>query len=146
MSKTALTHFKVYLEEKGAELAKFPELIPFFALPYVKHPKEHASFNHLFTQKWVSNIRENLIHQLKAFGTLGSSSDLEILLHSSKNDINLPFEKTHEEEVSKMREALRQRNKEVEELKANYKKLEGESKITMKAIHQKWASFVRWGN
>jgi len=143
ISKTALNHFKIYLEEKGAELAKFNDLIQYFALPYIKNLKEHASFKQLFTQSWLNKLREDLSHQLKTFGTLQSNSELEMLLVSSKPDNNLTFNKTSDDEIGKLKEMVRLRSREIEELKLNYKKLENESKVTMKDIHRNWATFSR---
>ena len=47
-SKESISDLKNFLEEKGNELSKFPDLIPFFALPYIKNIREHASFKNLF--------------------------------------------------------------------------------------------------
>lgn len=144
VNKNALNLFKAYLEEKGAELAKFPDLIPFFALPYVKNLKEHASFKHLFTQTWVTTLRDSLAQELKSFGTLGSSSELENILCTHKIDKTGNSNRPNDEEQVKLKDTLRGKLRELEESRSSYKKLETESKSTMKAIHQKWASFVRW--
>lgn len=39
---------KVYLEEgAGSELSEVPELLPYFALPYIPNPKSHPLFKDL---------------------------------------------------------------------------------------------------
>ena len=39
---------KTYLEEgEGAKLSQVPELVPYFALPYVTNPKQHPLFKDL---------------------------------------------------------------------------------------------------
>ena len=45
--------FKQYLDEKGGELSKTSEFLPFYAFPYVKSPLKHPAFKEtIFTTKW----------------------------------------------------------------------------------------------
>lgn len=44
----AMVHFHYYLESKGSVLSDCAEFLPFYALPYVPHPKTHPSFQELF--------------------------------------------------------------------------------------------------
>lgn len=79
-SKEAMAEFRHFLEEKGAELAKEPELIPFFALPYAKNLREHSSFSHLFRDDWALRVREALHSHLTSVSDPEKVSDLERLL------------------------------------------------------------------
>ncbi|KXS11593.1 hypothetical protein M427DRAFT_424463 [Gonapodya prolifera JEL478] len=41
---TSLSNFKTYIETRGSSLVRDPELLPYFALPYVADPGQHPSF------------------------------------------------------------------------------------------------------
>lgn len=56
-SATSMKRFKTYLETSGLELAKAPEFLPFYALPFVDNAKEHPTFKELLTSKWESEVR-----------------------------------------------------------------------------------------
>jgi len=43
-----ITHFKQYLETRGAALSQTTEFLPFYALPFVPNPTVHPSFQELF--------------------------------------------------------------------------------------------------
>ncbi|MGH0134046.1 UNVERIFIED_CONTAM: hypothetical protein FKN15_011805 [Acipenser sinensis] len=43
-----ITHFKHYLETRGAALSQTTEFLPFYALPFVPNPTVHPSFKELF--------------------------------------------------------------------------------------------------
>lgn len=43
-----ITHFKHYLETRGAALSQTTEFLPFYALPFVPNPMLHPSFQELF--------------------------------------------------------------------------------------------------
>ncbi|RXN25590.1 lisH domain-containing ARMC9 [Labeo rohita] len=43
-----ITHFKHYLETRGAALSQTTEFLPFYALPFVPNPTVHPSFQELF--------------------------------------------------------------------------------------------------
>jgi len=53
LSQIEIERLKKFLEINGSELTKYPELIPFFAIPYFKNLKEHQSFKHLFEKNWI---------------------------------------------------------------------------------------------
>ena len=59
-SKGSIERFRNYLENKGPDLAKTTELIPFFALPYIKNPYEHPTMKVLFTKDWTANLKTQL--------------------------------------------------------------------------------------
>ncbi|XP_061204758.1 lisH domain-containing protein ARMC9 isoform X3 [Neopsephotus bourkii] len=55
-----ISHFKGYLETKGAALSQTPEFLPFYALPFVPNPMVHPSFKELFQDSWTSDLRMRL--------------------------------------------------------------------------------------
>ncbi|XP_077058664.1 lisH domain-containing protein ARMC9 isoform X1 [Siphateles boraxobius] len=55
-----ITHFKQYLETRGAALSQTTEFLPFYALPFVPNPTVHPSFQELFQDSWIPELRERL--------------------------------------------------------------------------------------
>ncbi|XP_067254605.1 lisH domain-containing protein ARMC9 isoform X4 [Chanodichthys erythropterus] len=55
-----ITHFKHYLETRGAALCQTTEFLPFYALPFVPNPTVHPSFQELFQDSWMPELRERL--------------------------------------------------------------------------------------
>ncbi|KAK5930707.1 hypothetical protein CgunFtcFv8_026923 [Champsocephalus gunnari] len=43
-----ISHFKQYLETRGASLSQTAEFLPYYALPFVPNPTVHPSFKNLF--------------------------------------------------------------------------------------------------
>jgi hypothetical protein len=61
--KQAMSELKTFLTINGEELAKIEELLPYYALPYLKDPYTHPLFKNIFTDEW----RIGLVAQLKDF-------------------------------------------------------------------------------
>ncbi|NXG81060.1 ARMC9 protein, partial [Baryphthengus martii] len=55
-----ISHFKAYLETKGAALSQTTEFLPFYALPFVPNPMIHPSFKELFQDSWTLDLRTRL--------------------------------------------------------------------------------------
>lgn len=55
-----VSHFKAYLETKGAALSQTTEFLPFYALPFVPNPMAHPSFKELFQDSWTLDLRTRL--------------------------------------------------------------------------------------
>ncbi|XP_071608538.1 lisH domain-containing protein ARMC9 isoform X1 [Heliangelus exortis] len=55
-----ISHFKAYLETKGAALSQSMEFLPFYALPFVPNPMVHPSFKELFQDSWTVDLRTRL--------------------------------------------------------------------------------------
>ncbi|XP_051550406.1 lisH domain-containing protein ARMC9 isoform X2 [Myxocyprinus asiaticus] len=55
-----ISHFKHYLETRGAALSQTTEFLPFYALPFVPNPMLHPSFQELFQDSWMPELRERL--------------------------------------------------------------------------------------
>ncbi|XP_057181405.1 lisH domain-containing protein ARMC9 isoform X2 [Triplophysa rosa] len=55
-----ITHFKHYLETRGAALSQTTEFLPFYAFPFVPNPMLHPSFQELFQDSWMADLRAKL--------------------------------------------------------------------------------------
>ncbi|NXF30007.1 ARMC9 protein, partial [Nyctibius bracteatus] len=55
-----ISHFKAYLETKGAAMSQTTEFLPFYALPFVPNPMVHPSFKELFQDSWTLDLRTRL--------------------------------------------------------------------------------------
>ncbi|XP_041095701.1 lisH domain-containing protein ARMC9-like [Polyodon spathula] len=55
-----ITHFKHYLETRGAALSQTTEFLPFYALPFVPNPTVHPSFKELFQKENGQGNKEAL--------------------------------------------------------------------------------------
>ncbi|XP_059507095.1 lisH domain-containing protein ARMC9 isoform X4 [Stegostoma tigrinum] len=54
------SHFKSYLETRGAALSQTTEFLPFYALPFVPNPTVHPSFKELFQDSWSLELKMRL--------------------------------------------------------------------------------------
>lgn len=57
--------FKHYLDTKGRPMATDPTFLAFFALPYIREPQCHPSFQQLFTPAFASQLQSQLKHFLR---------------------------------------------------------------------------------
>lgn len=48
--------FKDFLNTKGADFCKTTEFLPFYALPHIPNPLNHATFKKYFTQAWCHQL------------------------------------------------------------------------------------------
>eukprot|EP00051_Salpingoeca_urceolata_P015823 m.207063 g.207063 ORF g.207063 m.207063 type:complete len:831 (-) comp18511_c0_seq4:168-2660(-) len=55
--EVTLPRFRSFLETKGAALSKTTEFLPFYALPFVPDPDQHPSFQVLFSNEWVPDLK-----------------------------------------------------------------------------------------
>uniref|UniRef100_A0AAR2M112 LisH domain-containing protein ARMC9 n=1 Tax=Pygocentrus nattereri TaxID=42514 RepID=A0AAR2M112_PYGNA len=55
-----ISHFRHYLETRGAALSQTTEFLPFYALPFVPNPAAHPSFQELFQDSWAPDLRKRL--------------------------------------------------------------------------------------
>ncbi|XP_032887242.1 lisH domain-containing protein ARMC9 isoform X8 [Amblyraja radiata] len=51
------SHFKTYLETRGAALSQTTEFLPYYALPFVPNPTIHPSFKELFQDSWTLDLK-----------------------------------------------------------------------------------------
>ncbi|XP_021252767.1 lisH domain-containing protein ARMC9 isoform X2 [Numida meleagris] len=79
-----ISHFKSYLETKGAALSCTTEFLPFYALPFVPNPVMHPSFNKLFEDSWMLDLRTRLEKFLRL--TLKASQTPRLLTLLKENE------------------------------------------------------------
>ncbi|KAL1023357.1 hypothetical protein UPYG_G00039680 [Umbra pygmaea] len=73
-----ISHFKQYLETRGATLSQTTEFLPYYALPFVPNPMVHPSFRDLFEDSWMPEMKQKLENFLSA--TLKVSNTPRLLL------------------------------------------------------------------
>ena len=73
----AIIELKDFLSRNGEELSKIEELLPYYALPYLKEPHAHPQFKGIFSEDWQKGIQKNLE---KFLGVLYSSSSKPFIL------------------------------------------------------------------
>ena len=78
----SMNSFKSYLENRGSELSHMPEFIPYFAMPYVQNPRTHPSFQTLFDESWVSELRRR-VEQFLSHSLEGSAKPRLFELYKS---------------------------------------------------------------
>ncbi|CAD8158225.1 unnamed protein product [Paramecium octaurelia] len=89
IDKNSINQFKQYLDSKGGDLSKTNEVLPFYALPYVKNPELHQTFQHLFTHEWIADLRQRLKEFLQSiFGYEQTGSLLKRLFLSKEGSSN----------------------------------------------------------
>ncbi|KAF7659337.1 hypothetical protein LDENG_00299370 [Lucifuga dentata] len=55
-----ISHFKQYLETRGATLSQSTEFLPYYALPFVPNPTVHPAFRELFQDSWIPQLKDKL--------------------------------------------------------------------------------------
>jgi len=58
--KQAIAELKSFLMTNGEKLAKIEELLPYYALLYLKDPYIHPNFREIFTDEWRAKIKSQL--------------------------------------------------------------------------------------
>ncbi|CAD8145284.1 unnamed protein product [Paramecium octaurelia] len=114
MDKNSINQFKQYLDSKGGDLSKTNEALPFYALPYVKNPEIHPSFQHLFTHEWIAELRFRLKEFIQSiYGQDQNGSILKRLFLSKEGSQNIQ----QQEFQKKIADNIRQLQLENNELK-----------------------------
>ncbi|XP_058257570.1 lisH domain-containing protein ARMC9 isoform X1 [Hemibagrus wyckioides] len=87
-----ISHFKHFLETRGAVLSQTTEFLPFYALPFVPNPVAHPSFKELFQDSWTLDLRKRLEKVLVS--TLrASAAPRLVMLHRESTKSNREFMK-----------------------------------------------------
>ncbi|KAI9003707.1 hypothetical protein BC832DRAFT_88588 [Gaertneriomyces semiglobifer] len=76
--------FKLFLETSGAELAAQPEFLPYYALPYLPNPRDHPSFQEIFSDFWVADLEERLRGFLRGALKASAKPRLVAILEKAK--------------------------------------------------------------
>jgi LisH domain-containing protein ARMC9 len=56
----SMGRFKKFLETSGAGLAKSPQFLPYYALPFIPDPKQHPTFKEMFQPQWLNDLKARL--------------------------------------------------------------------------------------
>lgn len=56
----AVDEFRGYLIKNGEEFSKIDDLLPYYALPYLKEPFNHPLFKEVLTEAWVNSLSAKL--------------------------------------------------------------------------------------
>ncbi|XP_054838948.1 lisH domain-containing protein ARMC9 [Eublepharis macularius] len=119
-----MSHFKTYLETKGAALSQTTEFLPFYALPFVPNPVIHPSFKELFQESWESDLKTRLEEFLSASLKANSTSRLLALYKENVQGSQEMLQQLHQQLVESERKTmtcLKQFNK----IQADYHNLIG---------------------
>jgi hypothetical protein len=57
---------KSYLQKNSFFISQYPELLAYFALPYIPNPVDHPNFCDLFTTNWVKSLKHRVLECTKA--------------------------------------------------------------------------------
>ncbi|KAJ3341180.1 LisH domain-containing protein armc9 [Gonapodya sp. JEL0774] len=85
---TSLSHFKRYIETRGSSLARDPELLPYFALPYVADPGRHPSFGEVMMTSWVDDLWNRANAFLKPASTVHGVPKLVHMIKAAKEHLS----------------------------------------------------------
>ncbi|XP_075878712.1 lisH domain-containing protein ARMC9 isoform X3 [Nelusetta ayraudi] len=72
-----ISHFKQYLETRGAALSQSTTFLSYYALAFIPNPAVHPSFKDLFQDSWMTQLKDKLERFLSV--TLKSSNTPRLL-------------------------------------------------------------------
>ena len=58
--KKNMEEFKIYLEQNKSNQFKNPEILSYYALPYVPDPRKNSSYINLFRPEWIQCLKEQI--------------------------------------------------------------------------------------
>ncbi|XP_053369497.1 lisH domain-containing protein ARMC9-like [Clarias gariepinus] len=93
-----MSHFKHFLETRGAALSQTTEFLPFYALPFVPNPVTHPSFKEIFQDSWTLDLRKKLEMVLVSTLKASATPRLLILYRESTNNNREDMEQLAEAE------------------------------------------------
>ena len=59
-SQNSIEEYRAYLLKNGEEFSKIEDLLPYYALPFLKDPFSHSLFKELLTSSWVNDLGKRL--------------------------------------------------------------------------------------
>ncbi|XP_072516635.1 lisH domain-containing protein ARMC9 isoform X2 [Salminus brasiliensis] len=113
-----ISHFKHYLETRGAALSQTTEFLPFYALPFVPNPAVHPSFQELFQDSWAPNLRKRLETFLATILTASASPRLLTLYREST--------KSNKESLKQMQAQLAEAEKKASSYMRRHSKMQAD--------------------
>lgn len=125
----SLANIRARLDRSGPTLSSDPDLIAYFALPFVRNPKAHPTFRHLFHPDGWARLRKDLIGYLLSLRFSGAfASPLGRLVAqgghagATEEDHPPPSSETDSEEL---RRSLAEVTRKHQTLRRDYQKLMG---------------------
>ncbi|XP_033883898.2 lisH domain-containing protein ARMC9-like isoform X2 [Acipenser ruthenus] len=113
-----ITHFKHYLETRGAALSQTTEFLPFYALPFVPNPTVHPSFKELFQESWTPELKRRLESFLSV--TLKACSTPKLLTLYKENG------QGNEEALNNLQQQLLEAERKAATYMKKYKKMQAD--------------------
>ncbi|CAD8159896.1 unnamed protein product [Paramecium pentaurelia] len=145
IDKHSINQLKIYLETKGGDLSKTNEVLPFYALPYVKNIQNHPSFSYLFTHEWISDLRMKLKEFIQSiYGSDQYGSILKRLFLSKEGSNNYQQQNDQKRQIEMKQ--LQQENLELK--KKNQQQIQAIQELNHLAqknlteAQKKWFSFT----
>ncbi|XP_069753165.1 lisH domain-containing protein ARMC9 isoform X2 [Narcine bancroftii] len=110
------SHFKTYLETRGAALSQTTEFLPFYALPFVPNPTVHPSFKELFQESWTPDLKMRLQKFLSASLKMPSTPRLLSLFKENGQE--------YKELVNQLQQQLTETERKAATFMNRYKKIQ----------------------
>lgn len=92
----AVEEFRSFLLKNGEEFSKIDDLLPYYALPFLKDPFGHPLFKELLTEGWTTALGEKLDALL---GSLYSPKSKPYLLQLYESTVKLGDSNVHPQEA-----------------------------------------------
>ncbi|CAD8153513.1 unnamed protein product [Paramecium pentaurelia] len=147
IDNNSINQFKQYIDTNGNDLSKSNEVLPFYALPYVKNPEMHPNFQHIFTHEWISNLRLKLKEFLQSvYGQEQNGSILKRLLLSKEGSSNIQqqdFQKKMTENIRLLQQENNELRKKINQLTQELQDINYTGQQNLFEAQKKWFQFTR---
>ncbi|XP_072897293.1 lisH domain-containing protein ARMC9 isoform X1 [Hemitrygon akajei] len=119
------SHFKTYLETRGAALSQTTEFLPFYALPFVPNPTVHPSFKELFQDSWIPDLKIKLQKFLSASLNVPSAPRLLSLFKENGHEYKAELVHQLQQQLTETQQKAATYMKRYNKLQADYHNLIG---------------------
>ncbi|XP_062901773.1 lisH domain-containing protein ARMC9 isoform X3 [Mobula hypostoma] len=119
------SHFKTYLETRGAALSQTTEFLPFYALPFVPNPTVHPSFKVLFQDSWIPDLKMKLQKFLSASLNVPSAPRLLSLFKENGHEYKAELVHQLQRQLTETQQKAATYMKSYNKLQADYHNLIG---------------------
>nr|XP_051684967.1 lisH domain-containing protein ARMC9 [Oryctolagus cuniculus] len=101
-----ISHFRSYLETRGAALSQTTEFLPFYALPFVPNPMVHPSFKDLFQDSWTPELKLKLEKFLALIFKANSTPKLVTIYQENGQSNKEVLQQLHQQLVEAERRSM----------------------------------------
>ncbi|XP_059801281.1 lisH domain-containing protein ARMC9 isoform X7 [Hypanus sabinus] len=119
------SHFKTYLETRGAALSQTTEFLPFYALPFVPNPTVHPSFKELFQDSWIPDLKIKLQKFLSASLNVPSAPRLLSIFKENGHEYKAELVHQLQQQLTETQQKAATYMKRYNKLQADYHNLIG---------------------